>query len=73
MRWILGLIIIVFVFWCGTKIGELKSEIGGDGFGRNGFYDRAQMLERQNRMMIYDFGVPVESTQAVKPDTTKKK
>jgi hypothetical protein len=26
-RWLLGLLIIVFIFWAGMKFGELKSEI----------------------------------------------
>jgi len=73
MRWILGLIIIVFVFWCGMKIGELKSEIGGDSFSRHGFYDRSEMMGGQGRMMIYDIGSQTDQAQAVKADATKKK
>ncbi|MDE2001110.1 MAG: hypothetical protein KGI60_00920 [Patescibacteria group bacterium] len=37
-RWIVALLLLAFVFWCGVKIGELKSRFEtqwGYGYGSN--------------------------------------
>lgn len=44
IRWILGIIILSFVFWGGMKIGELKSEMRGDHFYRQDGFGRAGMM-----------------------------
>lgn len=38
LRWVIGIIIFVLVFWMGVRVGEIKSEMYGggyyDGYGR---------------------------------------
>jgi hypothetical protein len=45
-RWVIGLLILVFVFTAGVKLGELKSYFGGN------FLDRSGL--RQGYYMMYD-------------------
>ncbi len=33
LRWLLGMLILVLVFWMGMEIGEFKGSLGGEGFG----------------------------------------
>ncbi len=74
-RWILGLVIIILVFWCGMKIGELKAELRGVGFG----WDDGRfggMMTRPQRMMIFDSSIDDLTAPATKTDTataSKKK
>ncbi|MCX6712700.1 MAG: hypothetical protein NTY66_00645 [Candidatus Vogelbacteria bacterium] len=74
-RWILGLVIIVLVFWCGLKVGELKNELRGN-FGRG--YDRSEMMNSGwrtgGRVLMLEQGIPVTgSTETTTAKTGTKK
>lgn len=49
LRWVIGALILIMIFWMGMRIGELKSEMYGDyGYGRYG---------NQTRMMRGGYNV----------------
>jgi|GEM_PF-1282679 hypothetical protein len=54
LRWLLGLIILLVVFWLGVKVGEFKGAFGR-GFGRNGSYI---MRSFRTPMRAYPMGTP---------------
>ena len=46
LRWLLGLLILVLVFWMGYKLGELRGAFGGSEFGSFGHgYNRMYMFK----------------------------
>jgi hypothetical protein len=44
LRWILGIIILLIVFWFGFKLGEFKSYLKGDYNYGYEFYNNRQMM-----------------------------
>ena len=50
LRWLLGLLILVIVFWLGLKIGEFKGAFGGD-YG--GYYGMPRHMRTFNKPMMY--------------------
>jgi len=44
LRWLLGIFVILFVFWFGMKVGELKGQIES-GRGWSGMRHHSMMIE----------------------------
>jgi hypothetical protein len=49
LRWLLGLLILVIVFWLGVKIGEFKGAFGGYG---SYYYGMPRHMRSFNRPMM---------------------
>jgi len=43
LRWVLGIAIIIIVFWLGFKLGEFKGYFDDYGYGR-GYFGRGMMM-----------------------------
>ncbi len=60
IRWILGIIIITWVFSIGMKIGELKGMLDGGGYGKGMHYKSGQMMfSNGGQDVFYSTAVPV--------------
>lgn len=57
LRWLLGLLILVFTFWLGAKVGEFKSMYMNDEFGGN--YGRHFMMRAYPNAMFSDSSHPL--------------
>ncbi len=57
VRWILGIIIITWVFSIGMKIGELKGMLESAGYGKGSHYKYGQMMDapRATYTLMEDF------------------
>ncbi len=63
LRWVLGILIITFVFWMGMKIGEFKGEFEG-GYGMHG--QRGMMIQYGGAPdMMYRTGAGVSGATGV--------
>ncbi|MFZ2522704.1 MAG: hypothetical protein WAX44_04255 [Minisyncoccia bacterium] len=57
VRWILGIIIITWVFSIGMKIGELKGMLDGGGYGHSKY--KSMPMMRDSDQVYFTQGVPV--------------
>ncbi len=72
MRWVLGIVILLLVFWLGMKIGELK-EVVESGFGYGGFHNMMYKGYPGAGMMEYWQTAVPGSTGSTTPKTSTKK
>jgi hypothetical protein len=66
IRWILGIAVLVFVFWAGFKLGEIKMLIHGPGRGFHDMREHSYWMESQmkNRMFYMQGGNMIQGTAA---------
>ena len=67
LRWLLGLVILVIVFWLGVKIGEFKGSFEG-GYGFYGRMSRHGMMMGGQGRMKYPLSVMM--TEPTTPAST---
>src|SRR3990167_584383 len=83
LRWVLGVVILVIVFWLGIKIGEFKgylaSGMGGYGYGHHrgmmynsGFYP-ANMMQYWGIPAVDSSSNATDNTTTATPKTTTPK
>ena len=68
LRWVIGIIIFIMIFWMGVRVGEIKSEMYGGygGYGQRMMYDRGYYY---GPSMMY--GYPTQQTAPVVVPSTK--
>jgi hypothetical protein len=68
LRWMLGIVILLTVFWMGVQIGSVRSLGGGGHYGQAGYGMRSGYLPSRGMPMMRYGAVPVQqNVNAVQP------
>jgi hypothetical protein len=67
LRWVLGLVILLIVFWVGVKVGEFKTSAWGYGMGYYGGMHRGMMMRRGGYPQMYPMHMMTMPTSTTTP------